>query len=220
VNNMLSLSLFGGFSLTHAEGTPIALDSDKTRALLAYLAVENEVAQRRSVLANLLWLEKVEKALGSPSQALHVLRKAVQSSAQTTPLFLNDPKSVQLNPHFPLSLDVHEFESALAGCAFHRSQPQLDCLVCMDELRQSVDLYRGNFLQGMAPADCPDFDAWLRTWARPDRRAGLAGSARAPCADRPGGRADVVVPLAPSDHAEGTGTGGEPLAGAPANRSL
>ena len=57
----LTLSLLGGFEAL-LYGQPItAFDTDKTRALLAYLAVEAGHAHRRAELAGLLWPDLPEK---------------------------------------------------------------------------------------------------------------------------------------------------------------
>ena len=56
----LCLSLLGPFQATLG-GVPIAsFESDKVRALLAYLAVEAEQPQRRERLAGLLWPDRPE----------------------------------------------------------------------------------------------------------------------------------------------------------------
>ncbi|MBV7332531.1 winged helix-turn-helix domain-containing protein [Chloroflexi bacterium TSY] len=64
-----------------------AFDSDKTSALLAYLAIEAGRPHRRERLAGLFWSEKSERrARASLSQALHNLRKTLRDS-KTNPSF-------------------------------------------------------------------------------------------------------------------------------------
>ncbi|MFN2283737.1 MAG: alpha/beta hydrolase, partial [Anaerolineae bacterium] len=57
----LILSLLGSFQAT-LNGAPLAtFESDKVRALLAYLAVEHSRPQRRETLAGLLWPDMAER---------------------------------------------------------------------------------------------------------------------------------------------------------------
>ena len=52
---MLEIRTFGGLSVELA-GQPVgAFESDKVRALLAYLAAESERPHRRECLAGLFW---------------------------------------------------------------------------------------------------------------------------------------------------------------------
>ena len=71
----LCISLLGPFRVI-LEGQPLtAFESDKVRALLAYLALESGVPHRRDALAALLWPEHAERnARHNLSQALHNLR--------------------------------------------------------------------------------------------------------------------------------------------------
>ena len=60
----LSIALFGALQVT-LDGQPVtAFESDKVRALLAYLAVESHAPQRREKLAGLLWPELTEHGSG------------------------------------------------------------------------------------------------------------------------------------------------------------
>ena len=73
----LTLSLLGGF---HAamDGMPVpGFDTDKTRALLAYLAMEAAHAHGREALAGLLWPELPDEAARrNLRNALFKLRQA------------------------------------------------------------------------------------------------------------------------------------------------
>jgi DNA-binding SARP family transcriptional activator len=73
--SQLRLSLLGPFEAT-LDDRPIGVfGTDKTRALLAYLAVEAGRPHRREFLAGLLWGDQPEqRALHSLRQALSALR--------------------------------------------------------------------------------------------------------------------------------------------------
>jgi DNA-binding SARP family transcriptional activator/pimeloyl-ACP methyl ester carboxylesterase len=133
-----SLQTFG-FPEIHGGNGPIKLNLRKGLALLIYLA-EAKGAVARDVIATLLWPE-------SPRETAHArLRRMLHRIALTLgqPIFETDRSSVRWSPAIELKVDSHLFESACDRGAFEEA-----CL-----------LYRGDFLAGFAPADCPEFDDW------------------------------------------------------------
>ena len=58
----LSICLLGPLRVTIDEEPATGFESDKVRALLAYLAVEAGYPQRRETLAGLLWPDWPERA--------------------------------------------------------------------------------------------------------------------------------------------------------------
>ena len=58
----LSLSLLGPFQVTLDREPVTSLESNKVRALLAYLAVEADRPHRRQSLVGLLWPDRPEAA--------------------------------------------------------------------------------------------------------------------------------------------------------------
>ena len=78
---MLRLTLFGSFTLLGADGATVVIASRKSRALLAYLALQpRPVARER--LAGLLWGDGGEaRARGSLRQALTTLRQEIPGEA-------------------------------------------------------------------------------------------------------------------------------------------
>jgi len=76
--NRLSLTLLGAFQTTLGGDPVTAFESDKVRALLAYLAIESDHSHRRKTLVGLLWPERSERsARHNLSQALSNLRRAL-----------------------------------------------------------------------------------------------------------------------------------------------
>ena len=75
----LSISLLGPFQVT-LDGEPVTtFDSDKGRALLAYLAMEADRPHRRESLAGLLWPDWPERsARKNLSNALYNLRQVIR----------------------------------------------------------------------------------------------------------------------------------------------
>src|SRR5438045_4862311 len=111
----LKLSLLGAF---HAEldGSPVSdFDTEKTRALLAYVCVEASRAHRRDALAGLLWPEQPEEAARrNLRQALYKLRQLLQQghdiAKEGSPDLLRiTALDVQLDPDGDFWSDVGAF---------------------------------------------------------------------------------------------------------------
>ena len=74
----LSISTLGSLIATLDGEAVLSFESDKVRALLAYLAVESERPHRREKLVALLWPDQSEeRARASLSQALYNLRRVL-----------------------------------------------------------------------------------------------------------------------------------------------
>jgi DNA-binding SARP family transcriptional activator/predicted ATPase len=146
----LGLRLLGGFQATLDQRPVSGFDSDKSRALLAFLLVEADRAHRRESLAALLWPDVAESsARRSLSQAIFNLRQILgeNESQETPPFLLIGRESVQFNRAAPHSLDVAAFadqifQGTVAG------------------LTAAMALYGGDFLQGFTVADGAGFEEW------------------------------------------------------------
>jgi len=109
---MLRLRLLGGFELRGPGDRLIRITARKTRALLAYLALQNGVPQGRDRLAALLWEDtEAELARSSLRQALTALRRALP--ARLHALIEADAQQVALNLAL-VQVDVHRLRSLLA----------------------------------------------------------------------------------------------------------
>jgi predicted ATPase/DNA-binding SARP family transcriptional activator/Tfp pilus assembly protein PilF len=160
----LQLQLFGAFSAKDALGREIPFRSNKIRALLAYLAVEHERPHRRETLAALLWgnspdsraRQNLRMALTRLSHSLVLTRVS-----RGAPLLHITRYTVQLTPsperHW---IDVVEFDRlAQQAAGLARSEPDYGALTG-GWLAQAVDLYQGDFLNGLNLPDSPEFDDW------------------------------------------------------------
>jgi len=158
----LSLSLLGPFQAT-LDGQPIVdLESDKVRALLAYLAVEAACPHRRETLAGLLWPERPERsARRNLNQALYNLRSALGDRDAPYPCLLVTRRTIQFDPAGDYTLDTATFSALLAGCKAHRRRRLSACDPCLENLSRAVALYRGEFLDGFSLGDSPAFEEWL-----------------------------------------------------------
>lgn len=175
----------GPFRVMRDDHSVIGFESDKMRALLAYLIVEADRPHHRDVLAALLWPDQPDAAARqSLRQALYIVRQAVdgdqgsgvrgQGSGSEDKLLIPDPRSliptllatrltVQCNPASDTWCDVWDFSRLLLACKAHIRQPGHSdrCTECIECLRQATELYRGEFLQGFVASDRREFEEWM-----------------------------------------------------------
>ena len=143
----LVISLLGAFQVTRDSTHVTDFESNKVRALLAYLAVESDRPHSRDALSSLLWPESAqENALNSLRNALANLRRAIGDHQANPPHLLITRESVQFNCHSDCRLDVTDI--------LHQSDSAQDHLA-------AVQAYRGPFLQGFSIPDSAAFEEWV-----------------------------------------------------------
>ncbi|MEZ4681465.1 MAG: hypothetical protein R2932_45360 [Caldilineaceae bacterium] len=207
----LELTCLGTFQLTRG-GTPLtAFATDKVRALLIYLAVE-ERAHARSELVQLLWPGyNATSANNNLRQALHHLRQLLNENV-AIPCLLTTRQTVQINPDASIRIDVTTFTGLLAECAVHAHTTLAACPACLARLQQAVDLYQGDFLAGFTVADSDAFEEWRRITQEQLHIQALDALSR--LADAAEGNGDDEgAPRCPAPINVGTVAGGSPLAG-------
>lgn len=157
----LTLGVLGTLQIALADATSSKLESDKTRALLAYLAVQADHAHRRESIIGLLWPEQPEEtARHNLRQALFNLRRALGDHSAIPPFFFITRDKIQFNRASDYYLDLAEFDAHLAATDRHAHGQMETCAACMSNLQQAIDLYRGNFLQDFFLEDSAEFEAW------------------------------------------------------------
>lgn len=159
---MLRIGLLGSPTFER-DGNPVAADTRKASALLAYLAVEGPT--RRDTLAALFWPESPD------SQARATLRRTLSAlrSAMGAEVISSDRQQVRITDQ--VSHDVAEFGALLDATSGHDHGDADVCPRCVEPLSAAVDIYRGDFLEGFSLRDTPDFDDWVRTTAEAFRLA-------------------------------------------------
>ena len=143
----LHLTCFQSFTAALA-GAPAAFRSAKGRALLIYLAVEQDRPHQRATLAGLLWPDESEaRARKNLSQTLLEVRKAIGDADAAPPFLLTTPQSIAFNPQSLHQLDVADFVNALQSGNY----------------AQAAALYAGPFLDDFYVADSDLLEDWMVT---------------------------------------------------------
>ena len=156
----LALSLLGGFGARVGEEPLTHLSTQKTRALVAYLALEAK-PQPRQHLRALLWPDSGDSAgLGNLRKELHRLQQTLSRQHEGAKLLTLSREAVQLDPRL-ISTDVAAFEGLLADCEVHPHRYLHACPTCLTALEQALDLYGGALLAGFELPDAPAFEEWL-----------------------------------------------------------
>ena len=147
--SQLTIHLLGTPGIAR-DGAPVAMDTRKATALLAYLAVTGR-SHAREALAALLWPEyDDEHARSALRRTLSTLRAALDA-----PHLVIDRDTVSLIPGAGLWVDVAEFRARLAACRTH-GHPAADvCHACLAPLAEAAALYRDDFLAGFTLATAP-----------------------------------------------------------------
>ena len=98
--SQLALQLLGPFQATLDERRSRAFESNKVRALLAYLAVEADRPHSRDELIGLLWPDQPDAtARANLRQALANLRQVIGDRTSDTPSLSTTSDSIQFQPH-------------------------------------------------------------------------------------------------------------------------
>ncbi|MBN1642707.1 MAG: AAA family ATPase [Anaerolineae bacterium] len=159
----LAIALIGPMQVT-LDGQPIArFETEKARALLAYLAVEADRPHRREVLAEMLWSDRPSgAALANLRHTLATLRRAIGDAldaqgvghAAAPPFLLVTRQTIQFNPASDAGVDVRAFLDLL-----HTSRPTEQ--PSTQSLEEAVGLCRGAFLEDLSVADCAVLEEWM-----------------------------------------------------------
>ncbi|MEZ4675638.1 MAG: BTAD domain-containing putative transcriptional regulator [Caldilineaceae bacterium] len=130
------------------DGTPLQkIGSQKSLLLLAYL-IRQPHEHSRAKLASLLWIDQ------PAAKARSNLRWALNNLSNLLPNCLNATRqTLRVVPAHALWVDLHQFDT-------WSTTPPVDSAI-PNSLSQAVDLYRGEFLEGLVVDGAPELDLWL-----------------------------------------------------------
>jgi DNA-binding SARP family transcriptional activator len=147
----IRIRLLGGFEVWDGDRQIGGFESQKARALLAYLISGRRRSFSRDHLAGLLWPER------EPESARHALRQAFYNLRSKLPegtgLLVGNQQEIGFNPDAECWLDVEAFESAMRRGTERATDPHY--------LSMAAQLYRGEFLAGFFVKDSQAFEDWM-----------------------------------------------------------
>ena len=145
----LTLSFLGTFTAALDGKVITGFESNKVRALLAYLATEGNRSHSREALAGLFWADWPQKsAMSNLRSVLADLRKNIGDRDANPPYLLITRETIQFNLESDCWLDLAEFERQITS-----SDEEI--------LQSAIQLVRGPFLDGFSSGDSIPFDEWL-----------------------------------------------------------
>lgn len=149
----LRLHLLGPPSVYIGEEPVAGFVSNKAAALLFFLAATGE-SYTREMLAGLLWGESTEeKARKNLRDVLFNLRPLVGDYLEIS------RQTIKLNLNTYYEIDVVRFTEILKELGNLKERNLSPASMIL--LREAVDLYRGDFLDGFHVSQAPDFEAWV-----------------------------------------------------------
>lgn len=150
----LSLSLLGTPHL-EKDGHPVVVDTRKAIAMLAYLALTEQI-QARDTLATLFWPEYDQtRARASLRRTLSALNKALDKYGLDI-----QRETIGIDPEADFWVDVKQFQQLLQEVEKHGHNIEVVCPRCLSRLERAVELYQGDFMSGFSLRDSPEFDDW------------------------------------------------------------
>jgi len=167
----LSLKLLGPPEAS-LRGHPLRFRLRKVLALLCYLAAEGGRRHQRSELAELLWPQSDERHARTDLRAvMSKLKKSMEEQevhdGKEGALLLVDGDFLAVEPT-EVELDTEALEAAVwlarretssatssnDAAAGRRREP-------IGRLQETLELYRGEFMEGFSVDDAPEFEVWL-----------------------------------------------------------
>ncbi|MEZ4635778.1 MAG: BTAD domain-containing putative transcriptional regulator [Caldilineaceae bacterium] len=143
----LELLFFGAFQVLR-QGNPItSCRSVNVQGLMAYLALESDRPHSREHLSALFWPNEPDNiAKQNLRQILYLLKQSLGEDPGAQPYLLTARATVQFNPHSVYTLDVAQFDAALAA----------------EDHVGAAGWYRGDLLAGLY-CESTLFEEWLVT---------------------------------------------------------
>jgi predicted ATPase/DNA-binding SARP family transcriptional activator/tetratricopeptide (TPR) repeat protein len=162
----LTMQLLGANRID-ADSQPLTFESQAARALLIYLIAERDRVHRRETLAGFLSPDKTQDAANTNlRQTLARLKRVLPKTAAAA--VVATQQTLQFNlatAQDAMQVDLIEFETHLKAASEH-SNAHVGvrlCDACVQHLRRTIELYRGEFLQGISLKLSEPYQDWMLT---------------------------------------------------------
>jgi DNA-binding SARP family transcriptional activator/predicted ATPase len=158
----LTVSVLGELEVS-IDDVPIqSFESDKVRALLAYLVVEADRSHPREALIGLLWPDSAEEvARHNLRQALFNLRLVLGDHTAKPPYLLITRGAIQFNRESDYSLDLDQFNGYFYAWEKNQDPENTDTSSLVPQLEEMVKQYQGDYLQHFSLRDSAEFEDWV-----------------------------------------------------------
>ncbi len=157
----MEVSLFSGLRIQAVGGAQIRLQTDKIRALFAYLAMHANQPIMREQLATLFWGDLPDAtAKRNLRLSFSRIKKAFEAHGGTALIVANHQQATFVL-RTDVSIDAVACEALWLQCkAIERDSWTTNSAV-IKALQAMAQQYQGDFLAGLSPKGCIEFDAWV-----------------------------------------------------------
>ncbi|HEX2980973.1 MAG TPA: BTAD domain-containing putative transcriptional regulator [Anaerolineaceae bacterium] len=166
--NPLTIYLLGRPHAMLPDGEVVEFQVDNTLLLMTCLATHPGKVFRRTELATLFYPDHDDlRANQNIRQVIHRLRKLLKDDEREAPGLLVSSANICINPDGPLVTDLRQFmeceQSTRRFIQQHSHRRLSVCRTCADQLKELVERYTGDLLDGYTPCtDGPLDDMILR----------------------------------------------------------
>lgn len=160
----LKILCLGDFQVSLNEQPIETFESQKVRAILAYLASQAGNIFYRDKLAGLFWPDMPNtNARRNLNQAIYNLRRSLNDRENSSPFLLSSSETIQFNWDSRTWVDVFDFDRFIEKVVTHGESPEALCRECVQRLNQVEQIYRGEFLENLQLDNNNGFEEWVVT---------------------------------------------------------
>ena len=170
----LVLNVLGSFEFKQ-NGQLISFPTEKSRLLLAYLALHTGTTLTRAHVAEILWPDRPNAAARhSLRTELNRLKQLIVDTEDDNPLLRATRTHIEFvlsAPDAPpgssrVTVDAHLFLQHVDIARNHQHESVASCKACRDRLQQAVGYYRGDFLADVVDSDSEELTRWRQETRR------------------------------------------------------
>ena len=162
MSTKLSVKCFGGLAIELDGCILPTFETDKSKALLVYLAIESQRELRRQQLAGLFWPDDPEeRALHNLRQTLSSLRKTLGKATSSAEIILADRDTIRIDPRVQIWVDCLSFKAQMQQALSSYQSHARNGMFHVQILKRCMELFRGEFLAGFSLHKSVLFEEWL-----------------------------------------------------------